>query len=441
MTAILKYFELASFSLVNFIPFFILTVYPFRNSFKISKRSAYIIGFALAIIHTLINLFYLPYVKQIIIIIPKTFFFCAFFLLLTRVNLGKAMFASLCTVSVQNFVNVASKCLENMVFPDYATQHFRFSYTVCMLIVEFAVLVPIFYANRIKFTEVIESKTLIFSWRYLWAIPLTFCAVWIRNLVFGAEGASVLALRFRYTVFSFVVNAGAYIIYGVVVRMITEAAENEQHRIRKQQHIMQRSMYESIHARIEETRKLKHDLRHHLNIMNAYLQSEKYDELREYFGRYIKNAPLNDSLVYCENFTVNSLLHHFSWLSHENGIAFSANTTIPKECGVSEEVLTVVLGNLIENAYEACTREKTEGQIISVRGMCDNGNLFFKIVNTASNPVKPAKGGAFRSSKHKGNGIGFQSARDLAEESGGMLKAEWNDGKFTVSVLLKPSVK
>ena len=45
--------------------------------------------------------------------------------------------------------------------------------------------------------------------------------------------------------------------------------------------------------------------------------------------------------------------------------------------------------------------------------------------------------GVFRSSKRKGNGIGIQSVRHIAEKSGGVSTVTYQDGLFCAKVMLR----
>ena len=52
----------------------------------------------------------------------------------------------------------------------------------------------------------------------------------------------------------------------------------------------------------------KHDVRHHIALMQEYLNTGELDALRDYLSKYSGNLP-DDSLVrYCENIAANAVL-------------------------------------------------------------------------------------------------------------------------------------
>ena len=59
-----------------------------------------------------------------------------------------------------------------------------------------------------------------------------------------------------------------------------------------------------------------------------------------------------------------------------------------------------------------------------------------QVENTCMMELSGKKDGVFQSSKRKGDGVGIQSVRHIAEKTGGVSTVTYQDGLFCVKVML-----
>ncbi len=427
--------EIALFTILSYLPYALLTLYSFRDNLRFSPTVTISCLLLSVTVRVVFHVWTSLDPMRADINFPVLIYNTLTCLLVIRAHWGKAMFTMVFISNIANFIATAAKCLEGQLFPLLALQPMRWSNCLTLLMVELAVLIPLFIYIRDIFGKAVRDTTSLVAWRYLWLIPLTFYAVWFRNYYFSAEGALVLMLRPRHLFYSLVINAGAILIYTMVAQLINEYAQNAQLRELEHQQTIQKTLYGSMMDRIEEVRRANHDLRHHFHVIRAYLNDEKYQELSAYISRYQKTIPEEVPISYCENFAVNALLQHFASYAKTIGSEFSAAVQLPADARIPDEVLTVVLGNLLENATEACVTQGP-GSFVSIRGKCDETAVFFKVVNSCTVPPQQDDHGGFRSTKRSGSGIGLRSVRDITRQYGGIMKTSFENGRFSVSILL-----
>ncbi len=426
--------EIALYALLSFLPFVFLAYYPFQNQLRFS------IGVTLSSLTILclirIGLTYWTSIadRRWAIVLLGTVIYALFYILLIDAPLGKCLFFLLIFSNISNFILTATKCTEKRIFPDLYFVPYRWSSSIILVCMEILILIPLFFYLKKIFAPTVLANDK--AWRYLWLIPLTFYSVWFRNFYFSAEGSVVLSGRLPYLFFSLLINLGALLVYTTVGQLISQYAENALLQEKAHQLSLQHTLYNNLQDRIEEARHMRHDLKQHLHVVSAYLQDKKYEELETYLGRYQKSMINDTPLVYCDNHAINALLQYFAGYAKIVNTGFSASISLPNEIGIPDEVLTVVLGNLLENAIEACIAEENPHAVISVHGKLDKGSVFFKIINTSLTPPKTDTKGRYFSSKRKGYGIGLQSVRNITERYDGVMGVFWEDGKFIVSVLL-----
>ncbi len=427
--------EVILYGLVNFLPCILLAVYPFRRSLRFPLWGM-VVGILLnSVIHVAVEIGKYYTDRNGLLSFLCSVVHAAFMAAWIRGHYGKSMFTLLMMTNISNFIITTSKCLEGLLFPAMAMEYHRWTNSLCMVAVDVVVLIPLYFYIKIIYCKAVEPEVSNKVWRWLWLIPLTFYAVWFRNFYFSAEGSMVLALRPRHFLYSLIINSGALLTYAMVAQLIIGRVENERLREIEHIHALQRAQYGMLQDRIEEARRAKHDTRQHLHIISAYLQDKKYDELEEYIGRYRKKLPEENTLKFCENYAINALLQYFAGYTKIIGTGFQAAVQLDSDPGIPEEDLTVVMGNLLENAVEACVAEPGK-PVLSVRGRQEDGILFLKVVNTCTMPPKTDRAGRFLSGKRSGYGIGLSSVEHTVEQYNGRMKAHWENGEFMVSVLL-----
>ncbi len=431
---IYRWTEIILYALTSYLPVMFLAVYPFHRSLRFSKAVTFIGLLFLGCIR--VGLTYWTYVaaRRGIAVLVGTIVSALFFVAFMKEQKGKCLFALLMFSNLHNFILVAAKNLERLCFPKLYLEPYRWSSSLTFFIVEILILIPLFFYYERLFRNAMKSNNP--AWNYLWLIPLTFYSVWFRNFYFGAEGSRELARRPQYLLFSLVINAGAMLVYTIVAQMMLQYEQNIVLREKAHQLSLQHTMYGNIQDRIDEARRMKHDAKQHVHVISAYLQEEKYEELRKYLEQYQRSMAFESPITYCDNLSVNALLQYFAGYAKIIKSGFSASLQLPKDIGIPDEVLTVALGNLLENAVEACISLEGMNAAISVHGKLDKGALFFKIVNTCPTAPKSDSKGQYLSSKRKGYGIGLQSVQNIAERYNGKMKAYWENGTFIVSLLL-----
>ncbi len=427
--------EIALYEILSLLPYLLLLLYMFREHLRLPTTLSFIAVGAFVLLRCGWN------VAAHAGLLDRTFPFplitySLLTILFFKTHFGKSLFAAMMLLNAANFVTTAAKCLEGVLFPIEAAQMHRWTNLLTLCVVEAVVLIPLFFYIRRIFKPALTADISGVSWRLLWCIPLTFYVVWYRNYYFSAEGAEVLALRPRHTLFCFLVNAGAMLIYTMVAMLINEYTKNAALREREHVLTMQHTQYANLQDRIEEARRAKHDLRQHLRVLSAYAKDGKYDELAVYLERYRATVPEDETFSFCDHLAVNALLQYFAGYAKAIGAGFAATVHIPSELGIPDEVLAVVLGNLLENAMDAAVAEGS-GAVISVRGKSDEGTVFFKIRNTCNRPPKTDRNGNYISTKAgTGHGIGISSVSEIVHRYNGLMEIRHEDGVFTVSVML-----
>ncbi len=425
--------ELTVYSVLRILPYLLLMFYIFREHFRFPKWVPITAVAVITVLRCLCG--YAAYLDTSRLNDPNPgiLIFVAITVLLVK-DWGKGLFSMLMLANVSSFVFTASKYFEGLIFGDYALQLHRWTNIIMLIVVEALVLIPLFFYIKNFFMKAIHQTISTRTWAFLWLVPFTFYTVWYRNSFFATENHEILSLDLKYAFFCLLVNGGGLLIYTLVARLINEHVDNDRLREQEVQVMIKQKQFETLQERIDEARTAKHDMRQHLHMISAYIEDEKYDELKAYINNFRKTIPENITISYCEHYGINALLQYFAGVARENNIAFTAQIELPAKITIPDDVVAVLIGNLLENAVEACEKEKKP--VIRIRSQMQGNAIFFKVVNTFTGKVKKAPDGLYLSTKHEGRGIGLRSVRGIVNDYNGILKISQEDGLFSVSVLV-----
>lgn len=149
----------------------------------------------------------------------------------------------------------------------------------------------------------------------------------------------------------------------------------------------------SVLQNAEDTnRRLRHDMRHHIDTIAAYAKTGDNAAILAYIGEYgneISGAALKQ---YSVNRTVNNILSVYAGRAEENGIEFSVKCNAAKELKVREIDLIALLGNLLENALHGCQESGKENKSIEIHIRMQNKRLIILCNNTCSDNLVLADG-------------------------------------------------
>lgn len=173
-----------------------------------------------------------------------------------------------------------------------------------------------------------------------------------------------------------------------------------------------------------QVRVLRHDMRHHLLALEGMLAEGRYTEAENYLKEYGATVEPTEGPPLCENYVADVIARHYQAKAAALGVRTDFLLSLPQACGVADADLCVVLGNLLENAVNACGGA-AGGKFIRVRVKAEGEEVLIAIDNSCGE--KAPSGGA---------GLGIPSVKAVARAYGGMARLARKGDVFEASVLL-----
>ena len=234
----------------------------------------------------------------------------------------------------------------------------------------------------------------------------------------------------------FILAAAALAILAAVFvyRYITVVLEN---RMAQYQRDLVLTHCEEVENMYRQTRGWRHDLKSHIQTMKAHLALAEYDRLEEYLNELDSDLETVDKIVKTGNVMIDALLNSKLSLASSRGIQVEARAIVPRELPVSEVDLSVIIGNLMDNAMEACLEiAREENRFLRVYMDVLKGQLYIYVINSVEGNRKRTGKLYLTTKNSRDHGFGLRRIDKVVEKYHGYLDRQNEEGVFATEILL-----
>lgn len=226
----------------------------------------------------------------------------------------------------------------------------------------------------------------------------------------------------------------------MVVKISQSSYIESENKLLKIQNEYQSHYVDNVKNQEKEIKTIRHDLKHNLFVIEAQLKSGKYEEAQNHITQILKQEVLIGGTVSTDNETVNAILN--SKIIYAKSIGINVVVQACKTIiDVADIDLCNLLGNLLDNAIEACEKcvltEKTIEILISV----SSNVMTLSIKNTIESSVLKTNSKLVTSKKKQSeHGFGMASVKQIVNKYNGKLDIYEKDNMFCVTAILLAEV-
>lgn len=184
-----------------------------------------------------------------------------------------------------------------------------------------------------------------------------------------------------------------------------------------------------------QVRGWRHDYHNHIQTMLALV--DKPEQMRSYLLTLNEDLTTVDTVIKTGNVMLDAVLNSKLSLIKAKNITVNAKAVVPANLSISDVDLCVIIGNLLDNAMEACEKqEETSERFIRVFIGVLKKQLYISVMNSAGGEVKK-EGKLYVSTKTSGShGFGLMRIDRIAEKNGGYVNRQNEPGVFATEVML-----
>lgn len=200
---------------------------------------------------------------------------------------------------------------------------------------------------------------------------------------------------------------------------------------------------EEVENMYRRTRGWRHDYHNHIQTMKAYLSMGELEKLEQYLGELDKDLTTVDTVIKTGNVMIDAVLNSKISLAKARNIEVDAKAIVPEKLPVPEVDFSLLIGNLMDNAMEACMKIEDETKRF-IRIYIDilKGQLYIYIINSTEGRVNgkiAAPGNRIRYLSGKGgrsHGFGLMSVDRVVERNKGYIDRQDEETVFATEIML-----
>ena len=205
---------------------------------------------------------------------------------------------------------------------------------------------------------------------------------------------------------------------------------------------LQRRDHAAICQKMELGRLYRHDMRHHLIVLDGMLQQGDSAGAQQYVQELSGKLDDLTQAVWCANSAVNAVLTAYLAQAKEVGCQVEADIRMPAVLPYGEMDVCIILANALENAIHACQNiQEGERQIDVKAVLTDNRRTVLCVENSCPEPLKLDSDGLPAVLPHKEHGLGVWSIRAAVSRYGGIFQNRWAEGRYMLQAVLFPPDK
>lgn len=267
-----------------------------------------------------------------------------------------------------------------------------------------------------------KSKT----WYSISAVSVLFLIIFALFLViFNSEYGNIDRYIPFFSVSVLIYLSILWVIFGTIRQMIDESnAELINQNVAYLQGQLKTAKENELAAKT-----IRHDLRHHIQNIEAMLKKGETEETLGYLKHYSESLDAARVSDFCPNITVNAILSSFCGKANKSGIRACIEADTKEETHVKDMDFVAILSNLLENAVNGCIECGSDGEIkVNIRTVAD------KTVIVCSNPCR--KDIPMENNMIKNRGIGIASMLSAIRKYNGDMKYSLDGGVLTACIIL-----
>lgn len=193
---------------------------------------------------------------------------------------------------------------------------------------------------------------------------------------------------------------------------------------------------EEVNQLYHQTRGWRHDFKNHLQTMLAYLEMGQTGQLEGYLRELSGDYQQIDIALKTGNNMVDAILNSKLSVVRAKDIKADVSASVPAKLPISDVDLSVMIGNLLDNAMEACLKLPPEERFLRFYMAKLKENLYIYVMNSTDGTYRKGMGNYLSTKALDGHGYGLQRIDKVIKKYKGYRSREDEGNVFATEILL-----
>lgn len=199
--------------------------------------------------------------------------------------------------------------------------------------------------------------------------------------------------------------------------------------------ILRDQLLEERYAEMLKSRQMIHDMKNHLLVLRNMERANQWDKLHDYLEEISKDILDDSTKIWTGNNIVDLILNSKKKQADSEGIAFSIGSNMIGDVPFKDGETISLLGNLLDNAIEACERIKSTEKWVTIRINRRYCLLYIEIENSIEEHPKEKNHRLISCKSEKEvHGYGLKNVRQIVDRYDGTYSYQIKENSFLTCV-------
>ncbi len=219
-----------------------------------------------------------------------------------------------------------------------------------------------------------------------------------------------------------------YVINKLMISVTDKRIERFQSELIENHTLEIRNMYNQV-------RGWRHDYRNHIQNMKILLDGGEYGKLGDYLSELTEDLATVDTVIKTGNVMADAVLNSKLTTAENKNIPVNVKANVPGGLCMSDVELCAVMGNLLDNAIEACAGLPEGERFIRIY-IGKLKNQFYLSVQNSAGKVKKIGGRYITTKQGDMHGYGIFRIDRITQKYGGYVNRQNEEGVFATELML-----
>ena len=194
--------------------------------------------------------------------------------------------------------------------------------------------------------------------------------------------------------------------------------------------------YDEVENMYRTMRMWKHDYHNHIQTMMAYLSLNQIEEIDKYLHDMQVEMAVMDNILRTGNIKADAILNSKIALMKHYEINVDATAIMPATILMTGTELSVLIGNILDNAIEACLKiEDKDKRFIRIYIDIFKEQLYINVTNSMQGKARMIAG-IYVSSKKTTHGFGLMSIDRIVKKYEGYINRKCEEDVFATEIMI-----
>lgn len=270
----------------------------------------------------------------------------------------------------------------------------------------------------------------------LFLLPISSMFILYKLFIYGMESESSFATE-EAILCLLIMLAINILIFKLYLSLAGEMSERKYNAIYAQQLELYGKTVREREMSMAEYRSIRHDMKQHYSLVLNMLEKKNYSTAEEYLKKLVEDNTDHSQICRTENPVVDAIVNAKYSFMKTLGIKCTADIHIPMQLPFDMADMSVLLGNVLDNAIEA-NNDNVSDKYIKIYMAYDKNVLVITVINSYDGTLLRDKTGKILTRKDDKNahGFGLVSIERIVQKYHGSMVIEETSEEYKIKLIM-----